>query len=257
MVEDDHSEVIPYTVKRLFIDIETSLSIVGTFSLWPKYIDPKTIFKEWFIICAAWKWEGSDVIYSTVAKGVDDRMVIKSISEAISIADEIIYHNGRKFDFKKLQTRAVYHKLPPIYKPREIDTLLQARKHFSFTSNKLDYLATYLGLPNKLPTDISLWVRIQNNDTTAAKEMAEYNKHDVVVLEKVFKRLQPYIDIGYNYNICNGLGYRCPSCGSNKLQKWGFRYTTVGKYQRYMCTKCLHMSSSGNKESNGIGRPIR
>src|ERR1700679_1580708 len=118
MIQDDHTDIVPYKIKRLFIDIETSGSIVETFSLWPKYIDTKAILKEWYIICAAWKWEGSDVIYSTIARGSDDSNIVKSITKAIDIADEVVYHNGRKFDFKKLQTRAIFHGLRPIYKPR-------------------------------------------------------------------------------------------------------------------------------------------
>lgn len=223
-------------MKRLIFDIETSHSIMASFSLWDP--TPHTnILKEWYIICAAWKWDGENETHAMSGNGDDDSEVVKELAALIEEADELVYHNGRKFDFKKLQTRALYHGLPPIPKPREVDTLLQARKHFGFTSNRLDYIAKYLGVGGKMSTTSGLWLRALDGDEEAIDEMLDYNIIDVEILQDVFHKMQPYIDVGYNRN--HELHDRvCASCGSKDIISRGHSYTAAGKYRRIQCKSC-------------------
>jgi len=233
--------------KRLFLDIETSLSVVSTFSLWPKFISHDNIIEDWHIICAAWKWEGEDGVFGELIYHKNDKKVVKALCAVIAEADEIVYHNGRKFDWKKFNTRVVMNNLPPVSKPRETDTLIQCRKHFSFTSNRLDYISKILGFGGKLPTSAGLWIRALKGDKVAINEMFEYNKMDVVILEQVFNRLKPYIELGYNPNIDTSTDV-CTHCSSGRLEKRGWSYTKTTKYRKYQCKDCRGWSSSGTKE---------
>lgn len=242
--------------KRLFIDIETSKLTAATFTLFPNYIPVTNILDDWHIICAAWKWQGSDEIYSAHTYNSNDKKIVKELSKAINEADELVYHNGRKFDYKKINARVVINGLPPMCKPRETDTLIQCKKHFAFTSNKLEYIARALGFGGKISTGDELWMRCLRKEREAIDEMLEYNKYDVILLEKVFDKLAPYIDLGYNVNIDKQLGDKCPKCGSDDLIKRGFFYTKTCKYQKYSCNKCGGWCSSGNREKRTIV-PIR
>ncbi len=76
----------------------------------------------------------------------------------------------------------------------------------------------------------------------------EYNvciyrrKEHRLVCEKVYDRLLPWIKSHPNHNLYGGDG--CPNCGSNRLQKRGFSYTTTGTFQRFQCTNCGSWSKS-------------
>lgn len=234
-------------IKRLMLDIETSLSVVATFSLWPKFISHDNILQDWHIICASWKWEDEDEIYNAKTYTTNDKQICKKLSKVINEADELVYHNGRKFDYKKINTRVLVNGLPPISKPRETDTLIQAKRHFSFTSNRLDYIAKVLVDDAKLTNKPGLWLEALNKNKQAIDDMSVYCDHDVVILEKVFQVMKPHIDLGYNA----ALDYEhrvCPSCANTTYSKWGFYMTKSCKYQKYRCKSCLSIFRDGSAE---------
>jgi len=241
-------------VKRLFVDIETSKMQVATFSLYQNYIPPSNILEDWHIICAAWKWQGEDEIHSAYTYSKNDKKIVTKLSSVINQADELVYHNGKKFDYKKINARVVLNNLPPISKPRETDTLIQCKKHFAFSANKLDYVAKALGLGGKIDTNDELWLRCLRGERNAVDEMLVYNKYDVVLLEKVFDKLAPHIDLGYNYNIGTEYGDNCNKCGSSDVIKKGWAYTATGKYQRYKCKSCKGRFRDGKKEKSNVIR---
>lgn len=238
-------------IKRLFLDIETSLNIVASFSLWPKSISHNNILQDWHIICAAWKWEGDKEIHSAKTYNTNDKKVVRALRNAIMKADEIVYHNGKKFDYKKINTRILVHGLDPMDKPRETDTLSQARKHFSFTSNRLDYLAQVLVKDAKLVNTPGLWMAALQGDKKAIDDMDTYCKQDVVILEKVFQVMKPHIEVGFNANLLAEEDV-CSSCGGANIIKHGVRRTKTHSYQRYKCHDCLSISRSGTRIPSNI-----
>lgn len=243
------------SIKTLLIDLETSLMTLAGFSLKQDgYISHDNIIEDWYILCAAWKWHGKAKVYGEISTGAhDDKNVVEALREVIIEADEIIYHNGKKFDWKKLNARIILNDLEPMPKPKEIDTLIQARKHFAFTSNRLDYLGKVLGCGGKIQTSHGLWLRALKRDEDALKEMFKYNKGDVVVLEKVYDKLAPHIDVGYNRNLDDNTGVACPGCGGYKLQERGWSITKTGKFKRYQCQDCARWFQDGKKEpQNGV-----
>lgn len=235
------------TIKTLLLDIETSLNVCAMFGLRADYIPHTQLLKDWHIICAAWKWLGDDTVHSAVTYNGNDKTVVKALSEAIIEADEIVYHNGRKFDYKKLNTRIIINGLAPIIKPREVDTLIQARKHFAFTSNRLDFLAKTLLNKGKLHTDMDLWLRALQKDKEAINYMLEYNKMDVVLLEEIYLKLKPHIDVAMNKNLVT-FSDVCPKCGSSKLLRSKWVYTLSSKYKKYQCGDCKSWWQDGKRE---------
>ena len=82
----------------------------------------------------------------------------------------------------------------PTYKQMQIDMLKIARKQFRFPSNKLDYVGKTLGVGAKTEHEgFDLWIKCMNRDGKAWKRMEEYNKQDVILLEKVYHRMLPWI----------------------------------------------------------------
>ena len=237
---------MPKKVNRLFLDIETSFSVVATFSLWPKHIPHDNILKDWYIICARWKWEGQKKIYSSKTYTRNDKRVVRELSKAISEAHEIVYHNGKKFDYKKLHTRMLIHNIPPIQKPRETDTLIQARKHFSFTSNRLDYIGHVLLDKGKIKNPPNLWLEALNLNREAIDQMDKYCGGDVLLLEAVFQKMKPYIECGFNAALLYD-DVVCTSCESHNYIKYGDYFTKTAVYQKYRCKDCLAVFHDGTR----------
>lgn len=231
-------------MKRLFLDIETSHFVAATFSLFPKAISHENILEEWYIICASWKWEGEDTVHNAKTYTHNDKRVVKALRDAVMKADELVYHNGKKFDYKKLNSRVLMNGLPPMSKPRETDTLIQARKHFGFVSNRLDYLAKALVGEGKSPVTNSDWLAALKGDKEAVDKLSYYCDQDVIILEKVFQKMKPHIDLGYNANIDSDK-HVCPKCGIDALISRGFAVTKTGRYQRYQCKECAGWSQGG------------
>src|SRR5690554_6667888 len=136
-------------------DLETGYNIVNVFSLAvnSKYIPYSALQQERYIICGTVEELGYDNIwtYSVDPKRpIEDQKVVKGLLSKLSEADAIIAHNGDNFDLKFFNTRAVYHGFDLLPNIISIDTLKIARKHFNFNSNRLDYLAKFLGVGKKV-----------------------------------------------------------------------------------------------------------
>jgi len=171
-----------------------------------------------------------------------DKRILNGLIELIEKADILVGHNIDKFDRKKLNTRALINSLNPISKRRTVDTLKEAKKHFSMTSNKLEFLAKVLGLKNqKMKTKKfvgqELWTACLNRNRDAWDEMELYNKMDVIVLKEVYKRLLPWNDT-IEFSIYNDENSLLCGCGSTGFVDNGFSYQKRGIFRKKKCRKC-------------------
>lgn len=230
--------------KRLFFDIETSFNI-GIFwrSGYNQTINPEDIIHERAIICVCYKWEGDDKVhYLTWDENQSDKKLLKKFIKVLNSADEIVAHNGDKFDIKWLRTRCLYHNLPMFPKYQSIDTLKHARSLFMFNSNKLDYIAKFLGVGSKTEHEgMGLWKKVVlAKDDVAMHKMVEYCKNDVVILEKVFDKFNSYMKANLHYGVLNGNSTcSCPECSGTNIRLSKTYTTSAGTLRRSMeCKNC-------------------
>ena len=233
--------------KILFWDIETSYMQKQGFSLYPNFISPDNIMIDWHLICAAWRWEGQKRVSAVSLlddkkrfekNHHDDEFVIRKLHSVLEEADFVVAHNGDQFDIKKFNTRAIFHGLDPLPPFKTIDTLKMAKRTFKFSSNRLDYIAKFLGVGRKIKTSNELWIKCYLGDKKAIREMVTYNKMDVEVLQNVYDKLKPY-DQGSQLNMGLFTGeVGCPSCTSKNFQSRGYTITRVSRYRRYQCKDC-------------------
>lgn len=243
--------------KIVFLDTEIAKSLYAKFPpKHPEYDSYKNLIKDWWIICACWKFAGVDEIHTVSVlddkkrfkkNPSDDFYIVQTLHTVLSQVDVLVGHNLGKFDWKKFYARVLFHGLKPIPKPLIIDTMLLAKGLGEFTSASLEYLTKYFNLPTKASNrGNDMWndvVRLifENNLTGAEaviKEVLVYCGPDVIACEALYNYLIPHAPARQRVNLNLFKLGGCPHCSSPTLIKRGFAYTTTAKYQRYQCTTC-------------------
>jgi DNA polymerase elongation subunit (family B) len=239
-------------IKRLFFDIETSPNI-GLFwtAGYKLNITPESIIKERAIICICYKWAGDDKVYSLQWDGnQDDKKLLEKFIKVANEADEIVGHNGDRFDLPWIRTRCLYHRIPVFPNYTTLDTLKSARSKFKFNSNKLDYIAKFLGIGAKTHTGYDLWKKVVlDKDKEALEYMVEYCKNDVILLEQVYNEMSTYIPAKIHHGVlAGGEKYSCPECGSEDMRFSQRRYTASGTPRvQLQCNDCHKYHTVSNR----------
>jgi DNA polymerase elongation subunit (family B) len=231
-------------MKLLLLDIESAPNLVHVWGLWNQNIHISQIMDSSYVMCFAAKWVGEDEVFFDSVHQSKPKAMLKKIHKLLEEADAVIHWNGARFDIPTLNKEFIIHQMKPPATYKQIDLLLTSRSRFRFASNKLDYVAQALGIGKKHKhAGHELWVKCMAGDDEAWKNMETYNKQDVTLLEGVYEIFRPWIrnhpNVGL-YNSDESVG--CPVCGSSKLTRRGFSFTSVGKYQRYQCGSCGHWS---------------
>jgi predicted RNA-binding Zn-ribbon protein involved in translation (DUF1610 family)/DNA polymerase elongation subunit (family B) len=248
----------------ILYDIETSHNVVAVFQLAHNdYINPDNLLQERYVVCASWKELGESKVHSVStldnpkrfkANPHDDRHVVETLHSVLSEADVIVAHNGDKYDVRFVAGRGLKHKLGPLPPIVSIDTLKIAKSRFLLNANSLDYLGKYLGVGGKVKTTPGLWLRVLSGDQKAIKEMVDYNKADVQLLEEVFLKLLPYVP-NLNRRLFDTVS-GCPKCGSENIQRRGEHVAVTRTYQRFHCQDCGGWFKEGKPVGSTSSRNI-
>lgn len=247
----------------ILFDLETLPNLQEVLKVWPQLDNfPGRTMKATVtsIICAGYKYFGEKQTHCINAwdfpawkKDVNnDKRLCEVLYDVLKDADCVITHNGKRFDWKFLNTRLVVNGLPPLHKIPHIDTCQLARSNLFLFSNRLDTLGEFLAGDHKMKHEgWGLWVKTYNKDPKALKKMEKYCKQDVKLLEKVYKILRPFAGNIPNFNLWSeGEKSLCPSCGSKKIKSHGLRHTKTKSYRRYRCLDCLSFSKVDLKGKN-------
>lgn len=229
----------------LIVDIETAPMKAYVWKRWKENISLEQTISEWFMIAWSAKWLyaksiGGEVLTPEEILKEDDSRIVKDLWEMVNSADVVVTHNGNQFDIPKMNSRFIIHNLPPTKPYFSVDTCKVARKTFGFSSNKLNALASYFDLGEKLDTDFNLWKACMEGDEKALDYMLKYNKQDVALLEEIYIKLLPWIKGHPNYNAFFEGELACTNCGNSNIEllEGQYYYTQVNKYQLFRCKNC-------------------
>ena len=243
----------------LFYDIENSPNKLYDWDIRArKYpVHHNNIIEERKMISVSWKWRGVREVYTATWRktkdGFDDSPVCLAIQEAFLSSDMAVAHFGDRHDRPFINSRLVKNGLGTLPRILHEDTYKIARREFKFNSNRLDYLASYLGVWRKLKTEFDLWKKCLNGDPKALEKMVRYNRHDVYpLLQGVWEILAPYAKTKINYNLFSDSEILCSHCGSENYSKRGYNYSMNSIAQRYQCLDCKHWFSGPYKHSTTI-----
>lgn len=227
--------------KILIYDIENSPTVVTTWSLWEA--NAIETLEEWYILSYAYKWFGESKVHVVSLPDFrgyskdkhNDKKLCESLIKLFDEADVIIAHNGDQHDQKKSNARFIFHGFTPPSPYKSIDTKKVARKYFKFNSNSLSNLGIFFKLGDKLKNEgMHMWRGCMDGDIKMWRKMCTYNKQDVVLLEKIYLRMRPWIK---NHPTMSPYGI-CSNCDSAKLQKRGFSVSRTNTRQRLQCLSC-------------------
>lgn len=234
------------TPRVLLFDIETAPLRGYAWRPWDTNLIQVT--EDWRLLSVAWKWKGERGVRSlTTEAEEDDEHVAAKLYELFDAANVVVAHNADKFDIPKANARMAFWGLSAPSPYKVLDTLKLARRHFAFTSNRLDDLCQHLGLGRKLPhTGFSMWEGCMENNPSAWRLMRRYNKHDVVLLDRLHDVLLPWSPTHPNLALIAGKPDACPRClaDPDKLIVRGYRHYQTGTRVQYQCNACRSYCAS-------------
>jgi hypothetical protein len=236
-------------VKIVVLDIETMPVLAQVWDIWDQNVGLNQIVKDWAILAFAYKElnaPSNEVVYmdNRGAKDLEnDSKLLKALWKVMDEADVIIGQNSKAFDVKKINTRFAMNGMKPPSSFKQADTCLMAKKHFAFTSNKLEYLSDKLNTKYKKSSHKkfpghTLWSQCIKGNKEAWNAMKAYNIFDVLATEELFNKLKAWENpINYDLYTAEGAPNVC-SCGNKRFLKNGYFYSSQGKFQRYKCSEC-------------------
>lgn len=233
-------------MKILTFDIETAPHLSFHWRRWQENIPSANTIVESDTLCWAAKWHDSkDIMFMSVWEDGHAAM-IDGIWALLDEADVVVGFNSNKFDIKKVNAEFLRYGMQAPSPYQKVDLLLQVKKHFNFSSNRLKDLLKELGLSPKLEdnANMALWIDVVYNKLKAARNrMKAYCKQDVRSTEEFYDYLLGWIDPHPNWglfvdDVTNGKKPVCPNCGGTHLVKHKRRHTKVKSYQQWHCKDC-------------------
>ena len=240
--------------KILLYDIEVSRDIVAGYGPTYEFKVVKTIQHQQ-LMCFAYKWLGDKkVSYVSRHDFPTYKKFVQFLAYLQNEADIVIAHNANRFDNKMANRFFLKEGIPPPSPYKSIDTLQVARSKFKFQSNSLRALSDFLELGEKEKityADLEDDFMTDKPSRKTLRLMKKYTQMDVVLLERIYLKLRPFISNHPNVADLAQSDHMCPKCQSYDVEKRGFIRTRSGQRQRYQCRGCSGWSSEATKKGNG------
>jgi uncharacterized protein YprB with RNaseH-like and TPR domain len=249
-------------IKILYFDIETTPMSVWTHYIGRKVsVNPCQIEKRSKIICICYKYSDEKKVHSLRwnAKNQCDIAMLKKFNKIAAKADLLLGHNGQNFDVKEIRTAMALRDIKEAWCETPcLDTLKDFRRVFRFKSNRLDAIAQELGLGHKDPMVFQDWINTVKGSKKALEKMVKYCKKDVILLEKIHKRLDYHVPPTIKENnlkklkqstILTKVGCKTENCNSKEFIKYGTYKYRGEVHQRYLCKSCyvVNMPTKDNR----------
>lgn len=221
------------TPKILLLDIETAPGTAYVWNLYDENVPLERLITPGRILCWAAKWYRGSMHTGDERGG--RKPMLQALHALMTEADAVVTYNGDKFDLPKVNGEFLAAGLPPVQPTPSID-LYRTAKQLGYQSSKLQFVSGHLGIGQKVETGgFKLWADVMKGDAKAWARMLRYNKQDVLLLEKLYINIRPYVKTHPALYIGHGT---CKACGSKKLHRRGARHTKAYEIERLHCPSC-------------------
>lgn len=224
------------------------------------YWTATSVEHEWFPIGVGYKWYDEDEVhylslekykgYKPCIKRYKDgsfkftppnlKPMMKDAWELLNTADVVVGWNSKAFDIKKLNDWFVKLGMPPYMPIAQVDVMQEKKKITSSNSNKLDDTSEAWGTGRKQQHEgWDLWIKCCEGDAKALADMESYCKQDVLITEKNYDYLKPWIKSHPKLNVLDERPELCPKgCGGKIIAGVKYTATATNKYQYGRCNNC-------------------
>lgn len=226
-------------MRVLLLDIETAPNLAYVWGAFKQNITMDKIVENSEVLCWSAKWYGEKGMYfRSIQTG--KKSMLNAVHRLLDEADVVVTYNGKAFDTRVLNREFFLAEMHPPAPYKQIDLYLVVTDRFDFPINKMDYVSKRMGLSGKTKhPGFQMWVDCKAGLPEAWEKMAEYNQHDVEMLEPMYTRLKPWVKNHPNVGAFDPEDMdKCPHCGSKHLQRRGFAVTRDVRYHRYQCVDC-------------------
>lgn len=166
--------------------------------------------------------------------------MMKDAWELLNTADVVVGWNSTSFDIKKLNDWFVKLGMSPYMPIMQVDVMREKKKITSSNSNKLDDTSEAWGTGRKQKHEgWDLWIKCCEGDPKALADMESYCKQDVLITEKNYDYLKPWIKTHPKLNVLDERPTECPKgCGGEMMAGMKYTATSTNKYQYFRCNNC-------------------
>jgi hypothetical protein len=189
--------------KVLVLDIETAPMLGHIWSLYDQNIPLNMLVRDWFVLSWTAKWLHEDKVMYKDQRGKkgtaleNDKALLTPLWKLMDEADIILGQNSTAFDLKKLNAKFLENGMGVPSEYKKLDTYQLAKKHFAFTSNKLEYMSKKFNKKYKKQdheefSGFKLWDECLKGNLRAWKSMERYNNFDVLATEELFVNLAQF-----------------------------------------------------------------
>jgi RNase_H superfamily len=188
--------------KVLIVDVETKPAKAWVWGTYDQNIPLNMVIEDGSILAWSAKFLGEKKVYYSDMRGKEknlsnDKDMLLGLWKLMNESDILIWQNGDSFDRGKINARFIQNGLEAPAEYKTIDTLKLARRYFNFLSNKLEHLSSILNKKFKKSSHakfpgFALWDQCIKGNKAAWREMAMYNKMDILSTEEVFLQLAKY-----------------------------------------------------------------
>lgn len=248
-------------MRILLLDIETAPNKGYFWRVYKENIGIDQIIDSGYVMSWSARWFGEKEIMFDAFWVSGHKKMLKRMHKLLDQADVVVHFNGESFDVPTLNKEFLRFKMTPPSPYKQVDLYKVASSTFRFTSNKLDYIARYLDEGEKVRhRGFELWVKCMGEDRrysmkeirASRKIMERYNKRDVIILERVYLRMRPWVKNHPNWGAYED-GLRCPSCGGTHFHRKSTAVVKHLRYPRFQCQKagCGRWFRSNKPLNNG------
>jgi uncharacterized protein YprB with RNaseH-like and TPR domain len=143
------------------------------------------------------KREGKSPQYDCIKslKESEEKRILKSLLKTFGDFDHLVGYYSSRFDFPYVRTRCLYHGLefPTYGQLWTTDLYFSVRGRLSLSRKRLGTVSQFLETGAKQEVAGPVWASASFGDTKAFKQILQHNIQDVVILEKVWEKMTPFM----------------------------------------------------------------
>jgi len=147
---------------------------------------------SWAVKYRGGKIKSALITRAEIMEGTFDKRLVRELLDELQNIDIVITYYGTRFDLPFFRSRTLYwgYDFPAYGSIYHFDVYYRARALLCTHRKSLDAVTTFLGIEGKTHLRIGDWFKAAYGNEAMLKIILEHNLQDVIILEKLFDRLE-------------------------------------------------------------------